>query len=168
MDIQTWQATYSKKLEDNSHLSVNGECTIWNGYFRLRRRHQYGETKAMWPGQTGRQVKLSVHRLAYFLSHPEQIGMPGDCSHMCHNTLCINADHIGLEPSRINKKRQTCVSTNICPGHAPYSQCLLDLRLLIQVSTCLLVLHVCYTAEYHNPDVEAMAGGILRATFAYA
>ena len=89
--------------------------------------------KALYPWQQGKQKKASVHSLAYFLSNPEQIGWSGDCSHRCHNSLCVNAAHLFLEPHSINNNRQICISTNKCTEHALYPDCLLEWHLPVQV-----------------------------------
>ena len=40
-----------------------------------------------------------------------------DMSHLCHNKLCINPQHLNYEPRWVNHARKTCVRNNVCGGH---------------------------------------------------
>lgn len=39
-----------------------------------------------------------------------------EASHLCHNSRCINPQHLLLEHRDVNKSRQGCVGTVICSG----------------------------------------------------
>ena len=72
---------------------------------------------------------VTVHRLSYMLEHKMTRVEPGlDASHLCHNSLCLTASHISMEPHSINNNRQYCVSQNVCFGHAPYPKCMLQFK----------------------------------------
>lgn len=129
MDFDAWKQHFQSKLDEKSVVHQNGVCILWTGYCRDRGRGvYYGEIKATYPGINEKSKKISVHRLAYFIKHPEHYGMEGDCSHLCHNTTCINTDHISLEPHYVNNNRQVCVNIRKCQGHAPYRDCILHLH----------------------------------------
>ena len=49
-----------------------------------------------------------------------------ETSHLCHNKLCVNIDHLSLEPHSVNTQRRACVTNGRCIGHgAPYKNCIL-------------------------------------------
>ena len=51
---------------------------------------------------------------------------PGlDCSHLCHNTLCCNPDHLVLELRSINNDRNHCKNEMHCFGHGSHTKCLI-------------------------------------------
>ena len=41
---------------------------------------------------------------------------PEELSHLCHNSLCVNFDHIKAEHTRNNKNRQKCNKQRKCTG----------------------------------------------------
>ena len=50
-----------------------------------------------------------------------------ECSHLCHNKLCINTDHLVLESKSLNISRNICSRRRQCQGgHEP--ACKADLR----------------------------------------
>ena len=107
-------------------------CLLWtgarwsNGQYGVMRnplRHQHG---------AGNQpARIGVHRLVFMLHnralYPDYQLPPatpqGDdlhVSHLCHTPLCINPQHLVLEPRSTNSERQTCNLQGICMGiHAP-------------------------------------------------
>ena len=75
--------------------------------------------------------QMHVHRLSYMVSkrmHFDDIEGK-DVSHLCHNTLCTNSDHLSLETHHINRTREICMNRNLCTGHGGYENCRLQLRL---------------------------------------
>ena len=54
-------------------------------------------------------VIVGVHRLSYMVKNEiVPSNMPeGDVSHICHNKRCVKYDHLALEPSYINKERES-------------------------------------------------------------
>ena len=48
-------------------------------------------------------------------------------SHLRHNKLCANIDHLSLEPHSINTQQRSCVTNGRCIGHgAPYKNRILN------------------------------------------
>lgn len=90
------------------------DCWIWHG----STRHYFGKTGPY--GQFAPEPKMNVpaHRYSYQLA----FGLiPAGCHlhHICHNTLCVNPDHlkvlspkthilIGQTPPAINSRRTHC------------------------------------------------------------
>ena len=72
-------------------------------------------------------TNLSVHRLAYFMCHPEHItrATGKHISHLCHQRTCINPNHLVMESNTLNSSRNRCQNTGICEGHKHRKQCLL-------------------------------------------
>ena len=74
--------------------------------------------------------RIGVHRLFYILKHiisypdGELPRIDGDSntiniSHLCHNSLCVNPDHLTLETQAINNERKMCKGSNHCACHTP-------------------------------------------------
>ena len=126
MDINTWITKYRDKTGQKSTKCDNGECIIWQGYKSVQQ--QYGFMNVLSPGER-KWKKMTVHRLAYMIEHPECLQSTIDCLHLCHNKLCINAEHISLEPHGVNNNRKLCVFIGRCTGHHPYQDCRLHLTI---------------------------------------
>ena len=99
-------------------LSANEKCQLWTGC-RKGKFSDYGVINCQF--ECGYR-KVTVHRLSLLLE-------PGlDASHLCHNSLCLTANHISVEPHSINNNRQYCVRQNVCFGHAPFPKCILQFK----------------------------------------
>ena len=108
---------YTAKLQEKVVLSANGQCQLWTGC-RKGKFSDYGVINCRF--ECGYRT-VTVHRLSYMLEHKMTRVEPGsDASHLCHNSLCLTASHISMEPHSINNNRQYRVSQNVCFGHAPY------------------------------------------------
>lgn len=58
-------------------------------------------------------------RLMY-ICHNRQLDFPNDVSHLCHNRLCINIQHLVHEPRLTNLSRKTCKNARACTNlHQP-------------------------------------------------
>ena len=67
-----------------------------------------------------------VHRVVYSLYTGVILSTPYyHVSHLCHNKICVNFDHLVYEPSCINMQRKQCVSQGKCVNHGKYETCLL-------------------------------------------
>ena len=60
-----------------------------------------------------------VSRLIYSFKKNVIIGGDDDSyqlevSHICHNTRCVNIDHLSLEPHIINELRRSCKLNGFC------------------------------------------------------
>ena len=99
---------YKDILSKKSVLGENKSCMLWHqtskNYGRISVQLDSGLTKNVY-----------VHRLSYFLSKSDICGLfekskTHEVSHLCHNTLCVNADHLSFEPSSINCERKIFVN----------------------------------------------------------
>jgi len=116
-----------EKIDRTSILSQNGACRLWTG--ALTRDRRYGVSSYKDP-VTGRYRKKHIHRLAYMVHVGDLYLNPRlDCSHLCHNTRCVNVAHISCEPHSVNNNRQRCCNLGACQGHGHHAACMLHLRL---------------------------------------
>lgn len=119
--MNTFWDKLSRSLSKKS-LKVGGECILWTG---STDRHGYGKKKVKWP--EGDQKVERVHRVAYMLNtrlvslpHSDASGAFLDVSHICHNKLCINPDHLVLETHLANMSRIHCHYSGVCSlEHSP-------------------------------------------------
>ena len=117
----------SDKIFLNSVLAHNSDCRIWTG--SVTSNGLYGLLSYRDP-ETNTWKKKHVHRLALMvklrsLTIPKEL----DASHLCHNSLCVNADHLNLEPHSINNNRQCCRGYGSCIGHGDFPGCMMKLKL---------------------------------------
>ena len=123
-------AKYSQKIDEKTVLGANGECRIWTG--TVKSNAKYGVLNIDlkdYPVGIGRTV-IHVHRLAYIISHRLVKFPDGDVSHLCHNTKCMNVDHMVLEDHITNNSRLSCISCGRCLGHpGPSPPCRLHLKM---------------------------------------
>ncbi|VDI29238.1 Hypothetical predicted protein [Mytilus galloprovincialis] len=106
---------YFKKTE----VMGNGKgCVEWVG--AKKGKSGYGIQVVKWPG--GEEKRETAHRLAYMIKHRlTRYDMPQidennnkvECSHICHQTLCVNPEHILIEPHAINQDRLHCKNQGI-------------------------------------------------------
>lgn len=74
----------------------------------------------------GRRIRLRVHRLTfYLLNNAEPLNCSMHVSHLCHEKLCINIEHLSYEPNAINCQRNLCYEENKCFGHQGYKHCII-------------------------------------------
>ena len=115
------------KILLNSVPAPNSHCIIWTG--NLTSNRLYGLLSYRDP-ETNIWKKKHVHRLALMvklrsMTIPKEL----DASHLCHNSLCVNADHLSLEPHSINNNRQCCKGYGHCIGHGDFPDCMMKLKL---------------------------------------
>ena len=66
----------------------------------------------------GKWKTVLVHRLMYMLHHNlSKIPRHLSCSHICNVSLCVNPQHMILEPLHVNNNRRQCVREQHCFGH---------------------------------------------------
>lgn len=100
-------------------------CVLWDGPKVTKNGIEYGY-KYIKPPFKRLKSREYTHRLSFMQkTHNYQLPRPFDVSHLCHNSLCINPNHLALEPHHINNNRIHCINSNRCFGHAPYKNCLL-------------------------------------------
>ena len=120
-----------EKITENMLLSENGQCYLWTAGMKGK-NNRYGVIRCeFW----GRKRSIDVHRVMYCIANEVTLediaGM--DASHLCHNSLCVTASHIVVEPHGINNNRIGCKSRlDGCSGHTPFPDCLVSLALLIE------------------------------------
>ena len=129
MDEQIRQK-YRQRLHRESQLASNNECIIWTGFKRNYNGVEYGQINTKITVGGGWRT-LHVHRLSYLIKHNILEPHGGlEASHLCHNSLCINPDHISLEPHFVNNNRRFCKNFQKCTGHGfNYPNCMLNLTL---------------------------------------
>lgn len=95
------------------------KCFIWTG----QQRNGYGVLQFRF---RGKKINLPIHRLTYYI-YNECVQIPPHVhiSHICHNKLCFEIDHLSFEPQRINNNRQICKNDGECTGHHGYVNCIL-------------------------------------------
>lgn len=80
-------------------------------------KHGYPEFRLTIPG-IGQKHLLAARLM--FMCHHKQLKVIDDVSHLCHNRLCININHLVNESRTINLNRQVCRNTGVCTQlHAP-------------------------------------------------
>lgn len=119
---------YQGKVFENSTVSQeNGLCRIWTG--SLTKNRKYGLISFKDPVDL-KWKKKHAHRLAVVVFLKDlNLKSDADCSHLCHNSLCVNTDHISVEPHYINNNRQYCLNSGVCHGHLGFRECMLDLKI---------------------------------------
>ena len=80
----------------------------------------------------GRKIHIRVHRLAHLKKMREtNLDKTVEASHLCHNTLCMEVDHIVAEPHKVNQCRIHCAylrqsegDYGYCSEHKGYPKCI--------------------------------------------
>jgi hypothetical protein len=87
----------------------NMGCMFWNGAVSKG----YGIQKLTLPDHT--QIVRTAHRILY-MCHIKSIDIDKkmDVSHLCHQKLCININHLHLEPHDTNMSRRECQIAGHC------------------------------------------------------
>ena len=119
---------YNLSLEEITYLTTKiqfqvanaTDCIIWPGYL-----DKYGYP-AVHVTLRGKKMRLGVPRLIYFLSKDcKPLTLAHHISHLCHNKICLNIEHLSFEPGHVNIRRNTCKSNNKCFGHDNYADCII-------------------------------------------
>lgn len=128
--MEAFREKYQAKLAAKAAPMGNGHCIKWTGATRNSKGRVYGIINCNMGPEEGWQTKY-VHRLALVFSQGwslEDIAEM-DVSHLCHNSLCINAAHLSYEPHPVNMLRRSCVNVGNCHGHGNYPPCMLHLKI---------------------------------------
>ena len=67
---------------------------------------------------------LLAHRVVGKLVNVNKKVTGFDCSHLCHQRLCVTPSHIELETREENNERKLCQAQGSCRGHAGRKPCL--------------------------------------------
>lgn len=106
---------YSDILGQIDISEENWQCWIWTGYCQTKKKDE--------PARYGRIIKsinkikhnYFVHQIVWLANQtPTKTVCPGDISHLCHNTKCVNPQHLVIEPSAINSQRKECKNQGSC------------------------------------------------------
>lgn len=127
---------YLRTLNDilsNITVTANTGCHVTNkspykgeAYPKIRFTHNH------------KPFRVNIHTFVYKVTNgiPPYTPNPGlECSHLCHNPLCVNLEHIVLEDKHINRMRQSCNRRRVCYGHLRHKKCI----------SCECILHKNYT-----------------------
>ena len=109
--------TLQQRIEKhvNKNAFESGQCWEWKGA-RKSPDGKYGRMKLT---VDGARKSIGAHRAAYMAFYRETyLGMDKDVSHVCHQPLCVNPDHLSLEDRVINMERHTCKLQGSCSGHS--------------------------------------------------
>ncbi len=119
-----WQRQKLKLHYKSFYKQDEKGCILWTG---ATYASGYGYTNVRWP--QGEKTRERIHRFAYmvhFKKHFEEIpkydGPEGlECSHLCAEKLCINAEHLVFENHETNQQRIHCHNKGDCSRmHQPY------------------------------------------------
>jgi hypothetical protein len=126
-------ARISDRLRNNTDTSYHPKgCHLWRGRPHV---NGYGQMSVRWPLES-KSTSVSPHRVAYILNYLEYFPtfkIPreyGEISHICHNSMCVNINHLSLELHDINcARRDYCIRRMVCITHAgsgyTYPNCIL-------------------------------------------
>jgi hypothetical protein len=115
MDFDQFKANLKLKIQNNSVEFGRKGCIMWVGGRSGAKSPQYGRLNVKFPNEPYSK-KYYTHRLAYMLGS-DMWDLPNGLhvSHRCHFSLCVNFEHLSLEPQSLNNERQMC--GDICSGH---------------------------------------------------
>ena len=126
MSNTAWFNHHKAILEEHSESEGPLKCQIWKRGGVGKPGHKYGTVRVKFPWRNQSQ-NVYVHRLSY-MCYRKSFNLPKalHVSHLCHNTLCINPEHLSLEPQHINNARKNCTGRvpPECCGHGIYPKCM--------------------------------------------
>ena len=123
--MENFWIAMNNMIKLNSKQSKNGECIMWNGPKDGRKR--YGQIHYKDPRDHKWKHK-SAHRFMLMLKNQDfTMDSAKDASHLCHNKLCINSEHLNLERRGINNQRNWCKNEGTCSGHGTEPDCKIHL-----------------------------------------
>jgi hypothetical protein len=105
------------RLMDTYVIHDNGQCWMWTAACS----GVYGVMKVKWPGCTAK--RQYAHRISFVLNNLNEFptyNPEHHISHLCHNTKCINPEHLSHEDPTINRRRENCVETGVCSENHNY------------------------------------------------
>mgnify|MGYP001362008966 CR=1 FL=1 len=111
---------WESKLAASSGPATSGGCVLWTGCTSTA---GYGVISVIW--SDGRRRTVGVHRLLLMCSlRSTQPPLGCEASHLCHQKLCINPQHVIWEPGWSNQSRKSCKQYSVCLGHGSHPKCL--------------------------------------------
>lgn len=122
MDVIDTRRLLDKIYDKCDHDYGIFNCLIWTG---ATYDDKYGKMRNPLKKYKDQPTYMRTHRMVYLLHNIEHFksgflpksdsnGDNLDVSHICHNTLCVNINHLTLESHLINCSRNECVSLGKC------------------------------------------------------
>ena len=110
---------YTARIKRETQLAPNGQCIIWTGCTAKGRGEcLYGKIYVTFlRGGKYKWQAFRVHHLAYILHVRAEIPENMHCSHRCHDSLCVNVEHLTIEHAFVNSNRRSCSTARKCFGH---------------------------------------------------
>ena len=104
-----------RRMEKNviSKTAFNKGCWLWAG--SMKSNSTYGTCYLSLP--KGDRMRVNAHRASY-IAFNEIFVLPLDISHCCHESSCVNPNHLSHEPHDINIERERCRKAGGCFGHS--------------------------------------------------
>lgn len=95
-----------EKILNRRQVSGPHGCWLWSGC----RRKGYGASRIP------RGPVIDVHIISFFL-FGGKLSDGKEVSHLCHEKLCFNPDHLTLESRMLNSSRNLCYTGQTCWHH---------------------------------------------------
>ena len=102
-----FQENPMKYIQSTNCIIFDGKClkSDNNGGFYGRITRTYN----------GKKHDLFTHQVVWMASQePPAIFCPAHVSHLCHNSLCLNSEHLVCEPQAVNNQRIKCHNDGYC------------------------------------------------------
>ena len=100
---------------------IDDNCLIWLGCTQ----NEYGvvNLRVVSNGEV-KWKRFYAHRIVYMIEKNTVLAENVQISHLCHEKLCQNINHLNAESSIINMQRETCLMHGYCTGHDDNPKCL--------------------------------------------
>lgn len=123
--METFWRKLEARISEQTTQDPYSECLIWKG--SLDKQRKYGTVHYRDPVDY-KWKHRKAHRVVLMLRDKTlQIPRDKDASHLCHNSSCVNVNHMNLEPRGVNNQRKSCDVEGICFGHGSYPKCKLNI-----------------------------------------
>lgn len=133
MDRNQWIESQKVRLRHN--VTIEGPFCCWISKMGGHKK-QYPTMTVKFPWADTKKT-VNAHRFSYMLYNDVFELEPNmHVSHLCHQTHCVNPEHLSYEPQFVNKSRQICRSIypTECKTHAPFQDCLLEIGKKIKMN----------------------------------
>lgn len=132
-NLTQWIKKYLEKIDKNSTPDPQNTCIMWTastknfGGIKYGRFYYTSFDKQSPVETTAHRAMFMLKSNQYSLSPPPNTPFKGpwDVSHLCHNSLCVNIDHLSYEPHIVNMQRNICKREKHCCGHPEFSECVI-------------------------------------------
>ena len=120
--MEAFYENMRKRILLKVNISANSNCWIWAGGLDPEKKiwQNWLCRPSLWGFQEEECQLRGLHGFSQGMGAD-----PGlDYSHLCHNTLCCNPDHLVLERRSINN-RNHCKNEMHCFGLGSHTKCLI-------------------------------------------